>query len=166
MRKRERWTFAGVRGDGMTASSLWKVVNRRGIRALIGIVICGHPIIANAQSSGVSSIGRFARVLHRDVDAVKNAITEKWSNGQAEGQINRRKTLKRAMYGRAGVELRALACSPSHNPRARKVTQTPIKYSATEPMDRAIYPRRAHRGSQQNAPRLIHATISRLPSRQ
>jgi hypothetical protein len=116
---------------GVTASSLWKVVNRRGIRALIGIVICGHPIIANAQSSGVSSIGRFARVLHRDVDAVKNAITEKWSNGQAEGQINRRKTLKRAMYGRAGVELRALACSPSHNPRARKVTQTPIKYSAT-----------------------------------
>src|SRR5208337_1153406 len=59
----------------------------------------------NAQSSGFSSIGRFARVLHRDVDAVKNAITEKWSNGQAEGQINRLKTLKRAMYGRAGVEL-------------------------------------------------------------
>jgi transposase len=59
----------------------------------------------NAQCSGVSSIGRFARVLHRDVDAVNNAITEKWSNGQAEGQINRLKTLKRAMYGRAGVEL-------------------------------------------------------------
>jgi transposase len=28
-----------------------------------------------------------------------------WSNGQTEGQINRLKTLKRAMYGRAGVEL-------------------------------------------------------------
>lgn len=28
-----------------------------------------------------------------------------WSNGQAEGQINRLKTLKRAMYGRAGPEL-------------------------------------------------------------
>ena len=26
-------------------------------------------------------------------------------NGQTEGQINRLKTLKRAMYGRAGVEL-------------------------------------------------------------
>ena len=59
----------------------------------------------DAQSSRVSSIERFARVLHRDVDAVKNAITETWSNGQAEGQINRLKTLKRAMYGRAGVEL-------------------------------------------------------------
>jgi transposase len=59
----------------------------------------------DAQSSRVSSIERFARVLHRDVDAEKNAITETWSNGQAEGQINRLKTLKRAMYGRAGVEL-------------------------------------------------------------
>jgi hypothetical protein len=28
-----------------------------------------------------------------------------WSNGQAEGQISRLKTLKRAMYGRAGPEL-------------------------------------------------------------
>jgi transposase len=59
----------------------------------------------DAQSSGASSIERFARVLRRDIDAVKNAITEPWSNGQAEGQINRLKTLKRAMYGRAGVEL-------------------------------------------------------------
>jgi transposase len=59
----------------------------------------------DAQSSGVSSIERFARVLHRDIDAVKNAITQPWSNGQAEGQINRLKTLKRAMYGRAGVNL-------------------------------------------------------------
>ena len=28
-----------------------------------------------------------------------------WSNGQTEGQINKLKTLKRAMYGRAGVDL-------------------------------------------------------------
>ena len=66
----------------------------------------------DAQSSRVSSIERFARVLHRDVDAVKNAITEKWSNGQAEGQINRLKTLKRAMYGRAGVELLRARMAP------------------------------------------------------
>jgi transposase len=31
--------------------------------------------------------------------------TEPSSNGQAEGQINRLKTLKRAMYGRGGIEL-------------------------------------------------------------
>lgn len=48
---------------------------------------------------------RFARVLHRDLDAVYNAIELPWSNGPAEGQINRLKTIKRAMYGRAGPEL-------------------------------------------------------------
>jgi transposase len=36
---------------------------------------------------------------------VRNAILEPWSNGQTEGQINRLKILKRAKYGRAGVEL-------------------------------------------------------------
>ena len=33
------------------------------------------------------------------------AVAEPWSNGQTEGQINRLKTLKRAMYGRASTEL-------------------------------------------------------------
>ena len=47
---------------------------------------------------------RFARTLRRDIDAMRNAITEHWSNGQTEGQINRLKTIKRAMYGRAGRE--------------------------------------------------------------
>jgi transposase len=32
-------------------------------------------------------------------------ITERWSNGQTEGQINRLKVLDRAMYGKASVEL-------------------------------------------------------------
>ena len=50
---------------------------------------------------------RFARTLHRDIDAVINAIELPRSNGQAEGQINRLKTLKRAMYGIAGPELMA-----------------------------------------------------------
>jgi transposase len=48
---------------------------------------------------------QFARTLMRDIQAVRNAITEPWSNGQAEGQINRLKTHKRALYGRAGIEL-------------------------------------------------------------
>ena len=47
----------------------------------------------------------FIGIRNRDFDAVKNAIEMPWSNGQAEGQINRLKTLKRAMYGRAGPEL-------------------------------------------------------------
>lgn len=61
--------------------------------------------IDNAIESNIISIMRFARTLHRDIDAVRNAIELPWSNGQAEGQVNRLKTLKRAMYGRAGPEL-------------------------------------------------------------
>jgi transposase len=51
------------------------------------------------------AIERFARTVSHDVAAVRNASAERWSNGPVEGQINRLKTLERAMYGRAGVEL-------------------------------------------------------------
>jgi hypothetical protein len=56
-----------------------------------------------------------ARVLRIDIDAVNNAIELPWSNGQAEGQINRLKTLKRAMYGRAGPELLKARMLPRHH---------------------------------------------------
>ncbi len=59
----------------------------------------------DARATGLYGIRRFAQILRRDIDAVRNAISERWSNGQTEGQINRLKTLKRAMYGRAGTEL-------------------------------------------------------------
>jgi transposase len=32
-------------------------------------------------------------------------VNEPWSSGQADGQINRLKIRKRAMFGRAGIEL-------------------------------------------------------------
>ncbi len=48
---------------------------------------------------------RFAKTPVRDLDAVRNALTMPWSNGQTEGQISRLKTPKRAMYGRAGADL-------------------------------------------------------------
>ena len=59
---------------------------------------------------------RFARTMRRDVDAATNALIEGWSNGQTEGQINRLKTLKRAMYGRAGTELLRARMLPLHLP--------------------------------------------------
>jgi predicted transcriptional regulator len=46
---------------------------------------------------------------------------EPWSNGQAEGQINRLKTLKRAMYGRAGVELLRARMLPLQQPTSHTV---------------------------------------------
>ncbi len=61
--------------------------------------------LKSAHESGLYAMQRFARAVRRDIDAVRNAIIEPWSNGQTEGQINRLKTLKRAMYGRAGPEL-------------------------------------------------------------
>ncbi len=80
--------------------------------------------LRHAAASGVYAIQRFARTLNQDIDAVRNAVTETWSNGQTEGQINRLKTLKRAMYGKAGTELlRARMLSSStiaqHQSRAR-----------------------------------------------
>lgn len=36
---------------------------------------------------------------------VQNCLRESFSNGPVEGHINRLKTLKRPMYGRAGLEL-------------------------------------------------------------
>ena len=47
----------------------------------------------------------FARTLMIDIQAVRNAVMERWSNGLTEGQIDRLKTLKRAMFGRADTEL-------------------------------------------------------------
>src|ERR1700677_1053443 len=61
--------------------------------------------LIDARASGIYAMQRFAKTIRQDLEAVRNAISEPWSNGQTEGQINRLKTLKRAMYGRAGVEL-------------------------------------------------------------
>jgi transposase len=61
--------------------------------------------LQDAQLWGVYAMHRFARAVRQDIDAVRNAVLEPWSNGQTEGQINRLKTIKRAMYGRAGIEL-------------------------------------------------------------
>jgi uncharacterized protein len=59
----------------------------------------------DARASGIYAMQRFAKTIRQDLEAVRNGVSEPWSNGQTEGQINRLNTLKRAMYGRAGVEL-------------------------------------------------------------
>ncbi len=57
------------------------------------------------QTHGIVALQRFADGLRRDDAAVKAGLTEEWSNGQTEAQINRLKLLKRQMYGRAGFVL-------------------------------------------------------------
>lgn len=70
--------------------------------------------IADATQSGIYALQRFAKALWRDEEAVRNAIADPWSSGQVEGQINRLKTLKRAMYGRASRELLQARMLPLH----------------------------------------------------
>jgi transposase len=41
----------------------------------------------------------------REAAAVQAAVTQRWSNGPVEGHVNRLKTIKRQMYGRAGCVL-------------------------------------------------------------
>jgi hypothetical protein len=40
-----------------------------------------------------------------DIEAVENGINMPWSNGAVEGHVNRIKSIKRKMYGRASFEL-------------------------------------------------------------
>jgi len=70
--------------------------------------------IDDASDTNLAPIMRFARTLHRDFDAVRNAIELPWCTGQAKGQINRLKTLKHAMYGRAGPNFLRARMLPLH----------------------------------------------------
>jgi hypothetical protein len=70
--------------------------------------------LSDAATSGIHGMRQFAATLRQDLAAVRNAICEPWSSGQTEGQINRLKMLKRAMYGRAGVELLRARMLPFH----------------------------------------------------
>lgn len=65
------------------------------------------PWLNQAIQSDIPPLQRFAHSLRSDYQAVKAAVTLPFSNGQVEGQINRLKTLKRQMYGRAGTDLLA-----------------------------------------------------------
>ena len=61
--------------------------------------------LAEAGACGISTIETFAAGLETDGAAVRAALTQPWSSGQAEGQVNRLKLLKRQSYGRAGFDL-------------------------------------------------------------
>lgn len=61
--------------------------------------------IRKAQKCSISKIRYFAKGLENDLPAVQAAVSFDWSNGQLEGQVNRLKTIKRMMYGRAKFDL-------------------------------------------------------------
>jgi transposase len=57
------------------------------------------------QETLPEELRRFGKGLQEDEAAVRAALESPWSNGQVEGQVNRLKTLKRQMYGRAKFDL-------------------------------------------------------------
>ncbi|MEU5047841.1 transposase [Streptomyces griseorubiginosus] len=69
---------------------------------------CGYLLlewIRQAEQDAPKPIKCFAGFLRQDLDAVTAGLTLPWSSGVVEGHVNRVKTLKRAMYGRASFEL-------------------------------------------------------------
>jgi transposase len=61
--------------------------------------------INQATGSDFPEIRGFATGLLRDFDAVQAGLTHHWSSGAVEGNVNRIKTIKRQMYGRAKLDL-------------------------------------------------------------
>ncbi len=61
--------------------------------------------IVTAQHCGIALLKRFACKLLSDRAAVVAGLSQEWSNGQTEGQVNRHKLIKRQMYGRASFDL-------------------------------------------------------------
>ncbi|MBP3957833.1 transposase [Gemmata sp. G18] len=74
--------------------------------------------LVRAEARGSRLVQSFAEALRTDAAAVQAELSTSWSNGPVEGQVNRLKTIKRSMYGRAGLALlrarvRAKLCFPS-----------------------------------------------------
>jgi transposase len=61
--------------------------------------------MGQASRSGIPELKSFVTGIERDYDAVHAALRLPWSQGITEGKVNKLKTLKRAMYGRAGFAL-------------------------------------------------------------
>jgi transposase len=61
--------------------------------------------MADAHHSTVREVRQFARNLRNDEAAVRNALVYEHSNGQVEGQLHRRKLVKRSRYGRATFDV-------------------------------------------------------------
>jgi len=60
--------------------------------------------IEKAKKLRIQEIDSFIIGVERDMNAVRNAIIYKYSNGLAEGHINKLKVIKRIMYGRCSFE--------------------------------------------------------------
>ena len=60
--------------------------------------------LKSALSLGSPDVDSFVNGVTRDIDAVRNAIATQYSNGLAEGSVNKIKRIKHTMYGKAGFD--------------------------------------------------------------
>ena len=81
----------------------------------LGKVATLHSWMERALKTRIHALQSFVRTLKQDIGAVEAAVIEPWSNGPVEGHVNRLKTMKRQMYGRAGVELLRARLLPEPN---------------------------------------------------
>lgn len=64
-----------------------------------------QPWMEEAATSGIAEMQSFVTGIEQDYAAVEAALRLPWSQGITEGKVNKLKTLKRQMYGRAGLAL-------------------------------------------------------------
>lgn len=60
--------------------------------------------LKEAKASKIPELCSLAAGIYRDYDAVRNALTLPWSQGQTEAQVHRLKLIKRQAYGRASFD--------------------------------------------------------------
>ncbi len=61
--------------------------------------------LRRAETCPIAELAAVARGMWADKRAIEAAVSSEWSNGQVEGSVNKLKVLKRAMYGRAHLDL-------------------------------------------------------------
>ena len=61
--------------------------------------------VAEVHKTGPPELRGFSRNLRHDWDAVHAGLTERWSSGPVEGNVNKLKVIKRQMFGRALFDL-------------------------------------------------------------
>ena len=72
-----------------------------GFRAILsrGKVATLYRWMEEARQTGIHPMERFVRTVKQDLSAVEAAVTESWSNGPVEGQINRLKGDHKKLWG-------------------------------------------------------------------
>ena len=58
-----------------------------------------------AKTLNIKELNSFISGIKRDSEAVKSSIKYGFSNGLAEGTVNKIKVIKRIMYGRCSFEM-------------------------------------------------------------